>query len=921
MKLVIEEAHDQYGSAIFVKPDLKVVSAHLTNTRNIEILTIELPSCSVTSVYKPPNEPFEFVEPTNFNTKNVKIVMGDFNCHNIAWGYRTSNEDGEQLELWAERKDLKLLHDSKLPASFYSARWKRSYNPDNIFVSESILQQSLKKVEDPIPKTQHRPISCHITTVIRVDKVPFKRRFNFKKAKWNLFSDHLDKEIVNINTDCDSYDDFVNLVHKISRKYIPRGCRTTYIPGLDESSKELLEKYKTLFEEDPFSEETIQTGEDLVNNISQVRRSRWGNLLENMDMKSNSRRAWRMIKNLSNDPTKPKEVITNVTANQIAHQLLLNGKVKGKVKGTKLKRNNMEENDFMSEPFTMNELKEGINQLKTNKAAGLDEIRTEQIKYFGIETTKWLLRFYNNCISELKIPKIWRKAHVVALLKPGKDSDSPKNFRPVSLLCHLYKLLERLILNRISSYIDEKLIKEQAGFRPGKSCCGQILNLTQHIEDGYEAKKITGVAFIDLSAAYDTVNHRKLVKKVYELTRDFKLAKLIECILANRRFHVTLGNEKSRWRSQKNGLPQGSVISPILYNIYTNDQPYLPNTRKFIYADDTAIAAQENNFEEVEERLTEALSEMSIYYKENHLRPNPSKTQVCSFHLRNRDADRKLKVSWEGENLENCATPKYLGIKMDRTLSYKTHCKDTKMKVMARNNIIRKLTGTTWGAKPETLRTSTIALCLSTAEYAAPVWKNSSHTKEVDVAINAAARIVSGCLKPSPIEKIYPIIGIAPPRIRREVISEIERKKQTEDERHPLHGHIAYAPRLKSRKSFLRTTKPVMTSTEARKEELWKQATNGRENCKEELSPGFNLPYTTWKTLNRLRVGVSRCKKTLAKWGYSEEIQGDLCDCGETQDEAHLLVCTNIGTTCTKQDLYDCTPAAITVAEFWRKII
>lgn len=139
--------------------------------------------------------------------------------------------------------------------------------------------------------------------------------------------------------------------------------------------------------------------------------------------------------------------------------------------------------------------------MKNNKAAGPDDIRTEQLKHFGIETLKWIAKLMNKCIESMKIPKIWRKAHVTALLKPGKEPTDAKNFRPASLLCHLYKVLERMILNRINTFVDEKLIPQQAGFRPGKSCCGQILNLTQHIEDGFEENMITGVAFLDLSAA------------------------------------------------------------------------------------------------------------------------------------------------------------------------------------------------------------------------------------------------------------------------------------------------------------------------------------------------------------------------------------------------------------------------------------
>ena len=89
-----------------------------------------------------------------------------------------------------------------------------------------------------------------------------------------------------------------------------------------------------------------------------------------------------------------------------------------------------------------------------------------------------------------------------------EDSSIPKSYRPISLLCHTYKLCERLILNRIAPTIEQYLIKEQAGFRAGKSCTSQLLNLTQYIEDGYQECKITGTAFVDLSAAYDTENHR-----------------------------------------------------------------------------------------------------------------------------------------------------------------------------------------------------------------------------------------------------------------------------------------------------------------------------------------------------------------------------------------------------------------------------
>ena len=98
----------------------------------------------------------------------------------------------------------------------------------------------------------------------------------------------------------------------------------------------------------------------------------------------------------------------------------------------------------------------------------------------------------------------------------------------------------------------------------GKSCTGQLLNLTQYIEDGYQRKLITGVAFVDLSAAYDTVQHRLLMKKLFDMTGDANLCNIIRSLLSN--------NRKSRWFHQTNGLPQGSVLAPLLFNVYTNDQ-------------------------------------------------------------------------------------------------------------------------------------------------------------------------------------------------------------------------------------------------------------------------------------------------------------------------------------------------------------
>ena len=249
--------------------------------------------------------------------------------------------------------------------------------------------------------------------------------------------------------------------------------------------------------------------------MAKEREERWRELIENTDMTLNSKKAWKTIGKINTEKkTNPR--VAAVTPNQVANQLILNGKPQHKEKG-KRKQIKREMDDILQqcgdsfEPFSLKELEEAIKQLKVGKAAGLDGITAEMILHFGKATRDWILSMVNNSAESCAIPATWRKAKVVALLKPGKDPTLKKSYRPISLLSILYKMYERMILARIFPLVEEKLTPDQAGFRPGKSCCDQLLNLTQYIEDGFENKMITGAVLVDLTAVYDTVNHRILL--------------------------------------------------------------------------------------------------------------------------------------------------------------------------------------------------------------------------------------------------------------------------------------------------------------------------------------------------------------------------------------------------------------------------
>lgn len=201
------------------------------------------------------------------------------------------------------------------------------------------------------------------------------------------------------------------------------------------------------------------------------------------------------------------------------------------------------------------------------------------------------MNMFNICLKTQHIPALWRKAIAIALLKPGKDPNLPKTYQAISLLWITYKLFKRLLLTCLSSQIDAQLIDNQASFRSEKSCTGQLLNLTQYIEDRYQ-EKITAIAFVDLTTAYDAVQHRLLVKILYSMMGDAKPCSVIRCLLSSSTCSVSHSITRKADGSTRPVGCHGSGLAPLLFNVYICDQPLPEGCRGFICADDRALAMQ-----------------------------------------------------------------------------------------------------------------------------------------------------------------------------------------------------------------------------------------------------------------------------------------------------------------------------------------
>lgn len=225
---------------------------------------------------------------------------------------------------------------------------------------------------------------------------------------------------------------------------------------------------------------------------------------------------------------------------------------------------------------------------------------------------------------------------------------------------------------------------------------------------------------------------------------------------------------------------------------------------------------------------------MKKYFNSWYLRMNTTKSVSTVFHLNNREAHRRLKINIDGTALPTEENPKYLGVTLDRQLTYKRHLEGVSRKIGKRNCILRKLAGTTWGASQTLLRTSSLALCYSVAEYCAPVWTRSAHTSLVDVKLRDSMRIVTGCLKPTPVQWLTVMSAIAPPHLRREEMNRKWIERAQAEEITPLQKIFKQAPstsRLKSRSPFYLSKKLNYNTQEKWREEWNNKKPKGGRTC------------------------------------------------------------------------------------------
>ena len=348
--------------------------------------------------------------------------------------------------------------------------------------------------------------------------------------------------------------------------------------------------------------------------------------------------------------------------------------------------------DFVISNISTEEVLDIINQLES-KSTGPQSIPVKLLKLIPDLIIIPLCKMISNSFSSGVFPESLKISKVIPIHKDG-STQMLNNYRPISLLSVFDKIIEKLMHKRLYNFLTEHniLFHNQFGFRKNNSTSYALIQITERIKESIDKHKYGCGIFIDLRKAFDTVNHNILLTKLEHYGIRGVSLRWFQSYLSDRKQYVFHNGESSKLKDITCGVPQGSVLGPLLFLLYINDLPNISKLLDFyLFADDTNIYCTANTLDELQFKINKELKELRTWLIVNRLSLNIDKTNFVIFHPYNKPVKQTITLKLHKNAISEKDSVKYLGIMIDSTLTWQNHIDKISKKIARAIGLLYKI--------------------------------------------------------------------------------------------------------------------------------------------------------------------------------------------------------------------------------------
>ena len=411
---------------------------------------------------------------------------------------------------------------------------------------------------------------------------------------------------------------------------------------------------------------------------------------------------------------------------------------------------------------------------------------------------------FNRSFHDCHVPAAWKDALVIPIFKKG-DRHAPGNYRPISLLPVVSKVMEKIVHRKLSKFLSPWLSDSQSGFKRGDSTSLQLTRIVQQWSEAIDQQCYVGAVFFDLRKAFDRVWHRGLLAKLQRSGVSGEALKWFQSFLVGRRQAVTVDGSVSDFASLHAGVPQGAILSPLLFSIYMNDICTAVSENINLFADDTSLYVTDRSAALLPDRLQRAIDGVSTWFSTWLLSVNTLKSAVMVLRSA-KMPPVPLDVSIDGQMLPQVSTHRHLGLVVDEHLTWSAHVQSVTAKVSQRLGLLWRLRNRLSGLVLRELYTTCIRPVI---EYSSVVWSGISSTDSVKLErLNRkAARLISNtkCRSDTPHDILLARAGLQELSHRRHLFQVLftYRFVHTDLPSHIVEGLSHWLPDSTSQRSYL----------------------------------------------------------------------------------------------------------------------